>query len=202
IALPMLLVAEVFIHERISPLARRFVERRIIETGDLPAFDAAVASTMRACNSIAWEAALLVLVYTLGFWLWQRHVALDAATWYARPAAGRFEFTLAGYWYAFTSIPIFQFMLLRLYLRMALWFQFLWRVSRLNLHLTAAHPDRAGGIGFLGDTVYAFSPMVFAQGALLSGLIATRVLYAGQSLTSFKEDAAGLVCAVVLFVLG
>jgi hypothetical protein len=76
------------------------------------------------------------------------------------------------------------------------------QVSRLNLHLTAAHPDRAGGIGFLGKSSYAFAPILFAQGALLSGVIARRVLYEGQSLMSLKMEAAGLVGAMVLFILG
>jgi hypothetical protein len=109
---------------------------------------------------------------------------------------------LAGYWYAFVSIPIFQFMLLRWYMRLVLWFRLLWKVSRLNLHLTAAHPDRAGGIGFLGKSSYAFGPILFAQGALLAGFIASRVLFEGRSLLSFKMEAAGLVGFFVLFILG
>jgi hypothetical protein len=32
--------------------------------------------------------------------------------------------------------------------RLALWFFFLWRVSRLELRLVPTHPDRAGGLGF------------------------------------------------------
>jgi len=58
--------------------------------------------------------------------------------------------TAAGYWLAFVSIPLFQFILFRWYMRLVLWFRLLWQISRLNLHLTAAHPDREGGIGFLG----------------------------------------------------
>jgi hypothetical protein len=110
--------------------------------------------------------------------------------------------TLAGYWYAFVSIPFFQFILLRWYMRLGLWFRLLWQVSRLNLHLTAAHPDRAGGIGFLGNSSYAFAPILFAQGALLAGLIANRVLYEGRSLLSFKMEAAGFIGFFVLFILG
>jgi hypothetical protein len=54
----------------------------------------------------------------------------------------------------------------------------------------------------VGDSVYAFSPLLFAQGAVLSGLVASRVLYGGQRVTSFTMDAVGLVCALVLFILG
>ncbi|HTF66335.1 MAG TPA: hypothetical protein VK638_26980 [Edaphobacter sp.] len=202
IALPVLIASEVVVLRRISPLVRRFVERGIVVTEDLPRFNAAVNSALRVRNSVAVELALLVLVYTLGLWIWRSQVALGAATWYAIPDATRLHLTSAGYWYAFVSIPFAQFILLRWYVRLLLWFWLLWKFSKLNLHLTAAHPDHAGGIGFLGESSYAFSPILFAQGALLAGLIASRVLYEGRSLLSFKMEAAGLVGFFVLFILG
>jgi hypothetical protein len=202
VALPMLIVAEVMVHRRISPLAERLVHRRIVVTEDLPKFNAALNSALRARNSVTLEVILLVLVYTLGMWIWRSQIALGSATWYAVPEPQRLHLTLVGYWYAFVSIPIFQFILLRWYMRLVLWFRFLWQVSRLNLHLTAAHPDRAGGIGFLGKSSTAFYTILFAQGALLSGVVASRVLYDGRSLLSFKMEAAGLVGLIVLCVLG
>jgi len=110
--------------------------------------------------------------------------------------------TPAGYWNAFVSIPIFQFMLLRWYLRLLIWFRFLWQVSRLSLHLVPTHPDRAGGLSFLGKSSYAFGPILFAQGAMLAGLIASRVLYGGENLLSFKMEAVGLIGVFMLFILG
>ncbi len=72
----------------------------------------------------------------------------------------------------------------------------------MNLQLTAAHPDRSGGIGFLGLCSYAFGPVLFAQGALLSGVIASRILFEGRSLPSFKLECAGLIVFLVTFILG
>jgi hypothetical protein len=43
----------------------------------------------------------------------------------AMPEGSQLHLTIAGYWYAFISIPIFQFILLRWYLRFFIWFQFL-----------------------------------------------------------------------------
>jgi hypothetical protein len=202
IALPVLIMAELVVHIRISPLVRRFVDRRIVVTEDLPRFNAAISSALRVRNSVLLELALLALVYTLGLWVWRSQIAVGATTWYGMLETTDLHLTLAGYWYVFVSIPIFQFILLRWYMRLVLWFRLLWQISRLNLHLTAAHPDRAGGIGFLGKSSYAFAPILFAQGALLAGLIASRVLYDGRSLLSFKMEAAGLVGFFVLFILG
>ena len=203
VALPrMLIIAELVVHRRVSPVMRRLVERRIVETKDLPRFAAAVASALRARNSIALELSLVALVYSAGLWLWRSQMAVGVPTWYAVPDAGHLNLTLPGYWYAYVSIPIFQFILLRWYVRLFLWFRLLWKVSRLNLHLTGAHPDRSGGIGFIGHSSYAFTPILFAQGTLLSGLIASRVLYQGQDLLSFKMEAAGMIVAMVLVILG
>ena len=109
--------------------------------------------------------------------------------------------TWAGSWFAFVSVPIFQFILLRWYMRMLIWFLFLLRVSHLRLQLLPANPDRAGGIGFLGRSTIAFAPFLFAQGALLAGQIASRIFYTGQSLLSFKLTIVGFVCFFVAVIL-
>jgi hypothetical protein len=201
VALPILIGAELIVHARIRPAVNRFVERNIIGAEDLPRFHAAIESARRVRNSLVVEIALVILVYTLGLWVWRSQVATGIESWYATSEGARWHLTAAGYWYAFVSVPIFQFILLRWYLRCFIWFQFLWRVSKLNLRLIATHPDRAGGLGFLGNSSYAFGPILFAQGSLLAGLIATRVLYDQQDLMSFRIEAAGLIAFFMLFIL-
>jgi hypothetical protein len=202
IALPVLLGAELLAHIRLGSVVRRFVERNIVVGEDRPKFDAAIKSVLRLRDSAMVEVTLLILAYTLGDWIWRSEVALDSATWYALPDAAHLHLTVAGYWYAFVSIPIFQFILLRWYTRLALWFWLLWKFSKLSLHLSAAHPDRSGGIGFVGAGSYAFGPILFAQGSLLAGVIASRVLYEGMNLLSFKMQAVGSVVFLVLVILG
>jgi hypothetical protein len=202
VALPVLIAAELIVHSRILPVAKAFLARRIILQQDVPRFLAAIESAKRLRNSVPTELGLLFLVFTLGPWLWRSENALSTATWYAIPQGGHLNLTAAGYWYAFVSIPIFQFILLRWYLRFFIWFRFLWQLSRLNLHLIPTHPDRAGGLAFLGKSAYAFGPILFAQGILLAGLIASRVLYGGENLFSFKMQAVGFIGFFLVFVLG
>jgi hypothetical protein len=202
VALPILIAAELMVHSRIRPVVKAFLKRRIVHQQDVPRFVAAIESATRLRNSIPVEMGLLFLVYTLGQWLWRNETALGAVTWYATPQSGHLHLTTGGYWYAFVSLPIFQFILLRWYLRFFIWFRFLWQLSRLNLHLIPTHPDRAGGLAFLGKSAYAFSPILFAQGTLLAGLIATRVLYGGENLFSFKMQAVGFIAFFLVFVLG
>jgi len=202
VALPVLIFAELVVHRRIVSVLQLFVERRVVTAEDTPAFHAAIAAAERTRNSVWPEFALLLLVYIVGHWIWRLDVALGAASWYAVPDGAGFHLTPAGYWYSFVSIPIFQFILLRWYLRLGIWFWLLWRISRLNLRLRPTHPDRAGGIAFLGPSSHAFTPVLFAQGALMAGLIANRIFYQGQNLLSFKMTIAAALAFLVLLTIG
>jgi hypothetical protein len=200
VALPVLVYAELVVNERITKVVRRFIERRIVADEDVPNFDEAIESACRLRNSVPVEVGLFILVYGLGLWLWHHRIALDAATWYAG-AGGRWNLTPAGFWYTFVSIPLAQFVLVRWYYRIFIWFRFLWHVSRLKLNLISSHPDRSGGLAFLGRSSYAFGPLLFAQGAMLAGVVAARVLYMGQSLKSFQLEIAGFIAFFVFAVL-
>jgi hypothetical protein len=200
VALPVLVAAELVVHSRLRPAVRCFVERRIVLPQDLPRFDRASESAVRLRNSIPVEIGLLLFVYTFGLWLWNSRIAINVSTWYANPG-GRWHLTPAGFWYVFVSIPILQFLLLRWYMRLFIWFRFLWQVSRINLNLIPTHPDRSAGLAFLGESAYAFGPILFAQGAMLAGLVASRVLYHGESLVSFKLQIAGFIVFFVLAIL-
>jgi len=192
VALPAFIAAELIVHMRMLPVARRFVERRIISVEDLPRFYGAVESAFGLRNSIPLELGLFAAVYTLGLLFWHGRFGIETATWYAMPG-GRWNLTPAGLWYVFISIPILQFILLRWYVRFLIWYRFLWQVSRMPLNLIPTHPDRAGGLGFLGGVSYTFGPVLFAQGAMLAGLIASNVLYHGDPLFSFKLYAGSFV---------
>jgi len=201
LALPILIAAELIVHARLRPIARRFVERRIILPEDLPRFQHALQSAIRLRNSIPLELGLLAFVYICGLWVWNSRFSINTATWYAMPG-GRWHLTPAGIWYVFISIPLLQFILLRWYLRFLIWYRFLWQVSRLQLNLISTHPDRAAGLGFIGSSPYAFGPVIFAQGVMLAGVIASRVLYNGENLFSFKLQAGSFVVFFVCVILG
>jgi hypothetical protein len=100
------------------------------------------------------------------------------------------------------SLPLFQFIFLRWYFRALICYQLFWRISRLPLRLRPTHPDRAGGLAFITAGVYALSPILLAEGVMLSGFIATRILSTGQSLLDFKDEILGLVLLLEVIFLG
>jgi hypothetical protein len=200
IALPVLIAAELLVHARIRVVVRRFVEWRIVLPEAMPAFHKAIEAAVKIRNSLPVELALLAIVYTFGLWAWMGRAALGFATWYALPG-GRWNLTSAGYWYVFVALPLFQFILLRWYMRLLIWFRFLWQVNRIELNLMPTHPDRCGGLSFVGKSSYAYTPILFAQGAILAGIVANRVLYNGDKLVSFKFQIGGFIVFFVVAVL-
>jgi hypothetical protein len=135
----------------------------------------------------------------------REYLAVDASTWATRSAdrsTGFINLSLAGWWHALVSLPIFQFLLVRWYFRMFIWTRFLWQLSRIDLKLVPTHPDRVGGLGFLGNVVYAFTPLLLAHGVLLAGLIADRIFFGGATLPQFYVEIIATVGALLFLVLG
>jgi hypothetical protein len=203
VALPLLIVAELVVHQRMGPLVRQFVSRRLVPEDAMTRFDAIVASALRLRNSISAEVLLIIAVYGVGVLvIWRHHIALDTATWYATPDAEGTKLSLAGMWYGYVSLPIFQFLLTRWYFRLFIWTRFLWQVSRIALNLVPTHPDRVAGLGFLSGVASALVPLVAAHGALLAGLIANRILHLGEALPDFKLEIAAVVILMQCVVFG
>jgi hypothetical protein len=202
LALPLLIVAELVVHQRMRPVIRQFLERGLIPDASRARFDAAVAAAQRLRNSALAEALLLVLVYVNNLFIWSHYGALNVATWYAVPADGGRQFSAAGWWFVYVSLPVFQFILLRWYFRLVVWVRFLWQVARCRLSLVPTHPDRVGGLGFLSSTVVAFAPVLAAHGMLLAGWIASRIFFKGATLLDFKVEIAVIVAFLLLIVLG
>jgi hypothetical protein len=201
LALPLLIVAELTVHQRMRRLLAQFSARDLVTEADKPRVDVAIASAVRLRNSLAAELLLIVLIVAVGIPL-RRYISVDANTWAGTAGGSGFDnLSLAGWWQAVVSLPIFQFLLVRWYFRMFIWTRFLWQISRIPLRLVPTHPDRVGGLGFLATVVYAFAPLLLAHGALLAGLIADRIFFDGAVLTQFTVEIIGGVGVLVFLVL-
>ena len=202
VAIPILLMAEIVVHQRIRVVVRQFVDTGIVTSETLPAFRAAIASAMRLRNSLAVELTMVVFVFGFGWTIWQGESGLTGSTWYAIVDGASSHLTGAGQWYVHVSIPIFQFLIFRWYFRLVVWFLFLRRVSRLPLRVMPTHPDRAGGLGFLGLGAHAFVLVILAQSVALSAGLGSRMLFHGRTLLSFQYEIVAFVILQLLLVLG
>ena len=200
LALPLLVIAELGVHLRMRSLVTQFFKRELVADEDRPRFRAAVDSALRLRNSIAAEVLLIVLIYAAGIPM-REYLAVDASTWALGNGSRTINLSMAGWWHALVSVPVFQFLLLRWYYRVFIWARFLVQVSRIELKLVPTHPDRVGGLGFLTNVVYAFTPVLLAHGVLLTGLIADRIFFDGAKLTQFYVEIVGAVAILVFLVL-
>lgn len=199
-AMPMLIAAELIVHQRMRRLISSFLDRQLIPEEDMQRFKNAIESAFKLRNSVISEVLLIVIVYAFGILvLWKSYIGLNIDTWYASIVDGRRELNMAGYWLILVSLPFFQFLILRWYFRLLIWMRFLWQVSRIKLNIIPTHPDRFGGLGFLANITYAFSMLAMAHGCLLAALVANRIIFTGAKLVDFKFDI--LLLLIYLFII-
>lgn len=203
VALPLLLVAERIVEQRVRIMFPQFLARELVPDQAMERFEAAIVSARRLCGLAVLEILLIALIYSVGiFVIWRKYIALGDPTWYAMPTAGGSELSLAGTWYAYVSLPIFQFIMLRWYLRLLIWTRLLWQVSRVGLRLIPSHPDHLGGLGFVLAATNGFVLLAVAHGALLAGWLATRVVVLGAPLADYKFEIAAMTVFVLCITMG
>ena len=203
VAVPLLVAAELLVHLRLRVVVQEFLVRGLVPAESVARFQECLRSAWRLRNSMAVELTLVAVVYGAGVpLLWRNYAGLDALSWISVPDGEGPHLTLAGFWYAGVSVPLFQFLLLRWYFRLLIWMRFLWQVSRIRLDLSAMHADRAAGLGFLTGTVVAFLPLLMAHGALLAGTIASHILRFGGTLKDGVPEIAIMVGYLYILVIG
>jgi len=198
VALPILILAESRIDRRWRQLVLEFLASKLVDGAARPAFESAIARTIALRDRVAPEIALAVIALLPSLFVNQIEL-LSVSSWHSLGAAGSSP-SLAGVWFSLVSAPFFRFLLLRWAWRMLLWTSFLWRVSRLPLHLVATHADMAAGLGFLSEGQLAYRPIVFAGGLVVAGQIGNAIAYEGATLSSLHPHmiAYGVLAVVAL----
>ena len=200
IAIPVLIVAEGLIEPRIARVAAHFGRSGLVAESDRPAYEAALDRGRKMGDSVLAEGVLFVLACASVIVVVDVF-PLDFSTWRSIVSTSGHTRTLAGWWYLVVGVALFEFLLWRWLWRLLIWYVFLWRMSRLRLRLIPTHPDRAGGLGFLGDTQRYFWIIVSAFSVTSAGVLADEIVYAGVPLTSFKFSFAGYVVLVLIVFL-
>lgn len=197
IAAPILILAESVIDRRWRKLVLQFLNSRLVGEKELPSFEAVIERIVRLRDRVLPEALLLVAAFAPSIVVRTELLMGGVSNWHT---TGSGEVSLAGLWFNLVSTPLFRFLLLRWVWRMFLWTAFMWRASRINLYLLATHTDMAAGLGFLSDGQKAFSPIVFAGGAVIAAQVGNTIAYQRASLSSeqFVMIAYGVIAIIVL----
>ncbi len=196
VALPLLIIAESVCLPRLAAIARQIANSNLIHDADRPRFDAARASTRHLLDSRIAEFGVIVVAYLIVVMIMYAPPP-DIPAWHLA-GGGRGHLSPAGRWGLFISLPLLLVFLLGWLWRFALWIRLLWLISRLNLQLIAAHPDRAGGLLFVSYSVRAWALPALALCVIVAGVIANRVVHEGASPFSYKFQVLGLVVSMIV----
>jgi hypothetical protein len=165
----------------------------------MPALESAIARTIRWKDS--WLAEAMCLLAAVVFSLLGPRLHLSGTTAAYDPSDAAKGAALAGQWYWIVCLPFFRFLMFRWLWRLGLWFYFLWRVARLDLHLVPTHCDGAGGLGYLEIVHTHFAPLILAISAIQAASLAED-LSAGTAAFEAIYPALAIVLVVdaVLFL--
>jgi hypothetical protein len=199
VAGPLLLAADLFAGRELSRIASRLGWMSALSDTDRERFTRITASTLRLRDGplleVAVASTVLLLVVSI-----INTLSLDALPLWHHSMANPHGLSAAGWWYALVSLPLLLFLIVGWLWRLVLWTRFLFLVSRLELALVPEHPDRAAGLGFLGNSLRGFSYVAAAFGAIVAGAAANQVVHNGVEFTAFRYVGFGTAAAcVVLF---
>jgi hypothetical protein len=199
IAAPLLIAAEAECAPRLKQIMRHFIETGLVRDSERGRFDAALASTRRLVESPVAEVVVWGLAYMIA--AASALSQLDHIPAWHRSGGGVPIFSLAGWWHVLVSLPLLLVLVLGWMWRLMLWARLLWLVSRLDLRVVTSHPDRAAGLGFVGQSVRAFAIVGLALATIAAGRSAHLVLVSGTVPTVHFAFNVGLVVFIAaLFV--
>ncbi len=170
VAVPVLVCAEAVVDARLARAVAHLADARLL---DEDALARALADAARLRDHRLPDAVFVALAYGVTWTAAALHYPSRASAWAFDPDG---SFSPAGWWLALLATPLFQILLWQWLWRLARWTLFLRAIARLPLRLTASHPDRAGGLAFLGRAHLSFQSLVFAVSSVLAAAWGRRVV--------------------------
>jgi hypothetical protein len=200
IAVPVLLIGQTIMESRFRMVVKNIKDAHLLADEDMTHMEEIIASLIRLRDSFVPEAmvVLLIVAHTIiGI-----KTEVDATPWLTYGVQPDLRLTEAGWYALIVSATIFQFLLGLSLWKWMLWTIFAFRLSRLDLKLVPTHPDKHGGLGFLGLTPVAFTPIAFAAATAIGSSWRHEILAHGAKLMSFKLDAIVLAIVIAVVALG
>jgi hypothetical protein len=199
IAIGIFVVMERMVEERLRVHLRQFVRAPLLAPAARPAAAEAVVRALRRRDLRLAELVCVVLAYAITLAGTELFLTGDVSSWIVTVGPEGARLTLAGWWCALVSSPLFWFLLLRWLWRHAVWGLLLRDLAGLELRLVATHPDGAGGLAFIGQYPNAFAALVFALSCVLGAAIAHTLLQGGLTAATYGQlMAAWLIIVMIL----
>lgn len=202
VTVPIFLFAEAVCGDQLRSIVRQFEHACLIAHEARARFAQVLSDTVRLSHSGRAEMAVIGLAYVHSLIAFVYVLYYPETTWRLPLRDGRHVLSMAGGWYFLVGFPLYSFLLLRWLWRITLWWRLLRQISRLELRISPAHRDGAGGFGFLSESLSAFTLFVFATTALTAGGMADFIVYEGDSIAQHQWEIGGLVVFLLLLIAG
>ncbi|MFL9585163.1 hypothetical protein [Stenotrophomonas sp. AB1(2024)] len=198
LALPLLVLAAPRADALLHGALRQLTHASLVHPRRQPRLQALLARVRRGRDSCWPEVACIVLAF-LPLFLEGGVSSLpgDVPDWHSHAGAT----TPAGHWYAWAGMPLFRLVALLWLWRFLLWAMLLARLPSVGLTLHAEHPDRTGGMAFLGLAQERFSILGAAGALVLSGACLNHMTYLDASLYSMRHLLAGYAVGATLLLV-
>jgi len=197
VAIPLMFLCETSVDPRMAEFVRYIVRSGVVPAPSLTALAAAIRRARQLKDSRLAEGLLLLAAFGLPLVGRLDTMTGGTGSWAAvlHSLGGKFPWT--AWWYLGFCLPFFRFLLFRWLWRLGLWWWFLWRFHKLELHLIPTHSDSTAGLGFLEVVHENFAALIMAISAVCSTGFAEKIASG-----SMKFDALyGWISVVLLLIV-
>jgi hypothetical protein len=195
VAAPLFLLSDQEFPRLCHRTLRQLLAQSFVPDAAMPRFDRLLMSATRFADSPLPETLLAMLAIGLGIGALAGVVPVSGVP----RTLGR---SPAQIWYTMTDWPFYQFLFWRSLWRWLIWARILFGLSRIDLALVPAHPDRRAGIAFLRLPSIGYCTMLlFAISSVVCAEHGARFSF-GMTLASYKPLLAIFAAVGALIAVG
>ncbi|MGB8478488.1 MAG: hypothetical protein WCE63_06560 [Acidobacteriaceae bacterium] len=202
IAIPALIVGGVVIDGYFGAVLAHIRQANLLDPANEGQMDRVLEQLKRLRDALLPELIILLLMALDIRFNMSNHGVLDTTPWLGRWSGETYHFTPAAWYGLAVGAPLWNFLLGLALWRWLMWAFFVFKLSRLHLNLVASHPDKRGGLSFLGLMVMAFAPTAFAASSVIASNWRNEILHHGAHLADFRFPAIVLVSIIALLAVG
>lgn len=202
IAIWAMIATERHADSRVAMLIRHIREAQLLQKDSLSRFSAALSLADRRSSSPLTEAIILVIAVGWSSITANHMIEITVSKWSGILVLGEPTLSWAGEFTRYVSTPLFLFLVFRWLWRFGVWGILLFTISRLKLQLTALHPDRAAGLGFLAIFPSIFGGYIFALSCVVAAAAVTELSHVHHDPQQVWFLVAGWILTNLLVFIG
>lgn len=200
VAIPLFFVCETWISPRMAAFVRGIANAGLVPTTELAALQRKTSAIARWKEAWLPELVCLLLAAPLSFVEPPINLAGGTSVYHPNPLTG--GMTMSGAWYWIVCLSLFRFLMFRWCWHLGLWCHFLWRISRLRLHLVPTNPDGVAGLGSLELVHSQFAPLIMALSAVQAASIAEEISAGTMTIEAVYPQLVVLLMLCAALFLG